>query len=142
MSITVGTTDPSSAIKLQSLGFIPGYFGGGLIGGLGGFTPPWSRPMLPTVYPPILGFPGNVPPLFPGVIPPYPGPRPIPPGFHIPLPAPAAPWWYPYRFPARKKARHRKRHDGKKGHKAVHIIGLPKHNFVRPIGHVLNFDSH
>ena len=146
MSITVGTTDPSSAIKLQALGFVPGTWGGSLQGGFGGFVAPWSRPMLPTVFPPpfgptvpIGGYPGNIPPIFPGVIPPYP-PRPIPPGLPIPLPAPKAPWWYPYRFPARKKARHG--HKGKKGHEPVHIIGIPKHNFVRPIGHVLNFDRH
>jgi hypothetical protein len=139
LSITVGTTDPSSAIKLQALGFVPGSFGGGWLGGLGGFVPPWSKPLLPTVYPPVGGFPGNVPPIFPGVIPPYPVPRPIPPAFPIPLPPRPQPWWYPYRFPKRKG---RRKHDGHDRHQAIHVIGMPKHNFIRQVGHVLNFDRH
>ena len=139
LSITVGTTDPSSAIKLQALGFVPGSFGGGWLGGLGGFVPPWSKPLLPTVYPPVGGFPGNVPPIFPGVIPPYPVPRPIPPAFPIPLPVRPQPWWYPYRFPKRKG---RRKHDDHDRHQAIHVIGMPKHNFIRQVGHVLNFDRH
>ena len=136
MSITVGTTDPSSAIKLQALGFIPGPFGGGLLGTA--FVPPWSKPLAP--LPP---FPGYVAPPIAGVIPPYPA-RPYPAAFPVPLPVPKAPWWYPYRFPSKKK-RHRDGHDGKDGHdrhEPIRIIGFPKHNFIKQVGHVLNFDSH
>jgi hypothetical protein len=153
-SITVGTTDPASAVKLQSLGFLPGTFGGGFLGGL------WPRPLagppgfppvpLPHTFPQPLPLPAG-PPIFggPPVLPPhFLGPpvsgMPIPPQFPPWWPfAGKGPWTWPKMLPRRHKKR-RHRHHGDHDDKSddVHFIGFPKHNFIKPIGHVINFNSH
>jgi hypothetical protein len=137
-SVTVGTTDPSSAAKLQALGFVPGGFNRGpfpflppFLGGVppmpGAFAPPWQRPLLPGVPP------YGIPPFGPTPPSPYP---------FLPTPKP---WYFP-RIPARfrpyrGKLRH-KHHGGHHRSHPIRIVGFPKHNFVRPVGHVMNFDHH
>jgi hypothetical protein len=135
MSITVGITDPASAAKIQSLGFLPGTFGGGFLGGL------WPKPIgPPPVFPPT-----PLPHTFPQPVP-LPAPVPVPPVV-APAPFPFLPWlklppaWtLPARLHPHRRDGHKRDHDDHPDR--IHFIGFQKHNFIRPIGHVINFSTH
>ena len=126
MSITVGVTDPASAARLQGLGFLPGTFGGGFLSGL------WPRPLG--------GGYGPIPPGFP--------PSPLPHSFPAPIPLPPVSgfpkipplWTSPFVHGHDRRGRHKRDHDDHPD--KVHFIGFPKHNFIRPVGHVINFSTH
>jgi len=117
MSITVGVTDPASGVKLQAMGFLPGTYGGGFLGGL------WPKPLGPS-------------PVFPPTAMPHqtPIPIPLPPQGVPPLKIPGL-WTIPHHRRGRHHRDHRDHRD------KVHFIGLPKHNFIKPIGHVINFQT-